>query len=53
MAILVTHIRVAVAPLTWMLSEWIKHGKSTVVGIPTGMALGLVTITLAAGTVGS
>ena len=52
MAMLVTHISAAVAALVWMLVEWIKQGKPTVVGIATGMVAGLATITPAAGTVG-
>lgn len=45
MAILVTHISAAVGALTWMVIEWIKSGKPTVVGIATGMVAGLATIT--------
>jgi len=52
MAILVTHISAAVGALTWMIVEWIKTGKPTVVGIATGMVAGLATITPASGTVG-
>jgi len=52
MAILVTHISAAVGALTWMVIEWIKSGKPTVVGIATGMVAGLATITPASGTVG-
>ena len=52
MAILVTHISAAVGALTWMLAEWFKTGKPTVVGIATGMVAGLATITPASGTVG-
>ncbi|MBL09246.1 MAG: ammonia channel protein [Acidiferrobacteraceae bacterium] len=52
MAMLVTHISAAVAALIWMLIEWVKQGRPTVVGIATGMVAGLATITPAAGTVG-
>jgi Amt family ammonium transporter len=52
MAMLVTHISASVGALTWMLIEWIKQGKPTVIGIVTGMVAGLATITPAAGTVG-
>ncbi|MEK9649774.1 MAG: ammonium transporter [Gammaproteobacteria bacterium] len=52
MAILVTHISAAVGALTWMVIEWIKSGKPTVIGIATGMVAGLATITPASGTVG-
>ena len=52
MAMLVTHISAAVGALTWMAIEWFKSGKSTLVGICTGMVAGLATITPASGTVG-
>ena len=52
MAITVTHISAAVAALTWMFIEWIKHGKPTVVGAATGAIAGLATITPASGFVG-
>jgi Amt family ammonium transporter len=52
MAMLVTHISAAVGALTWMFIEWFKSGKSTIVGIATGMVAGLATITPASGTVG-
>ena len=52
MAITVTHISAAVAALTWMFIEWIKHGKPTIVGAATGAIAGLATITPASGFVG-
>ncbi len=52
MAMLVTHISAATASLVWMLFEWIKHGKPSVLGIVTGMVAGLGTITPASGFVG-
>jgi len=52
MAMLVTHISAATGALTWMVIEWIKGGKPTIVGIATGMVAGLATITPAAGSVG-
>tara|TARA_B100000475_G_scaffold112162_1_gene81859 strand:- start:304 stop:1581 length:1278 start_codon:yes stop_codon:yes gene_type:complete len=52
MAMLVTHISASVGALTWMVIEWIKSGKATMVGIATGMVSGLATITPASGTVG-
>ena len=52
MAMLVTHISAATGALTWMVIEWIKAGKPTIVGIATGMVAGLATITPAAGSVG-
>lgn len=52
MAMLVTHIGAAAGSLTWMLLEWKKFGKPSVLGIVTGMVAGLGTITPASGFVG-
>jgi len=52
MAMLVTHISAAAGSLAWMTTEWIKHGKPSVLGIVTGMVAGLATITPASGYVG-
>ena len=52
MAMLVTHISAATASLVWMLIEWVKYGKPSLVGIVTGMVAGLATITPASGFVG-
>jgi len=52
MAMLVTHIGAATGSLAWMLCEWIRHGKPSVLGIVTGMVAGLGTITPASGFVG-
>ncbi len=52
MAILVTHISAAIASITWMVAEWIKYGKPSVLGIVTGMVAGLGSITPASGFVG-
>ncbi len=52
MAMLVTHIATAAAAITWMLIEWMKHGKPSALGIITGAVAGLVAITPAAGTAG-
>jgi len=52
MAMLVTHISAAVGSLAWMMMEWTKHGKPSVLGIVTGMVAGLGTITPASGFVG-
>ncbi|MEM7329907.1 MAG: ammonium transporter [Pseudomonadota bacterium] len=51
-AMLVTHLSAATASLVWMLVEWIKYGKPTLVGTATGTIAGLATITPAAGSVG-
>ena len=52
MAIAVTHISAAIASLTWMMIEWIKHGKPSLIGFVTGTIAGLATITPASGFVG-
>ena len=52
MAMLVTHISAASGSLSWMMMEWTKHGKPSVLGIVTGMVAGLGTITPASGFVG-
>ncbi len=52
MAMLVTHISAATGSLAWMMMEWVKHGKPSVLGIVTGMVAGLGTITPASGYVG-
>lgn len=52
MALLATHMSAAVGALTWMLIEWIKHGKPSGLGAITGMVAGLASITPASGSVG-
>ncbi|MEZ0121658.1 MAG: ammonium transporter [Candidatus Reddybacter sp.] len=52
MAMLVTHISAAAGSLSWVMMEWIRHGKPSVLGIVTGMVAGLGTITPASGFVG-
>jgi Amt family ammonium transporter len=52
MALLVTHIGAAAGALTWMIIEWRRFGKPSVLGIVTGMVAGLGTITPASGYVG-
>ena len=52
MAMAVTHISAATASLVWMVIEWAKFGKPSLVGIVTGMVAGLATITPASGFVG-
>lgn len=52
MAMLVTHLGAATGSLAWMMCEWIRHGKPSVLGIVTGMVAGLGTITPASGFVG-
>jgi len=52
MAMLVTHLGAATGSLAWMVCEWLRHGKPSVLGIVTGMVAGLGTITPASGFVG-
>ncbi len=49
MAMLVTQIAAAAAALAWMFSEWMTHGKPSILGIASGAVAGLVAITPAAG----
>jgi Amt family ammonium transporter len=52
MAMLVTHIGAATGALAWMVCEWARYGKPSVLGIVTGVVAGLGTITPASGFVG-
>jgi Amt family ammonium transporter len=52
MAMAVTQIATASAALSWMFSEWLSHGKPSVLGIASGAVAGLVAITPASGAVG-
>ncbi len=52
MAIAVTHISAAAGAFVWMVAEWIRFGKPSVLGAVTGMVAGLATITPASGYVG-
>ncbi len=52
MAMLVTHIGAASGALAWMVCEWLRFQKPSVLGIVTGMVAGLGTITPASGFVG-
>jgi Amt family ammonium transporter len=52
MAMLVTHVAAAAGSLAWLLCEWLRYGKPSVLGIATGMVAGLGTITPASGFVG-
>ena len=52
MAILVTHISAASASLVWMLIEWRRFGRPSLVGMVTGMVAGLATVTPASGFIG-
>ena len=48
-AFLVTHIATAAAAFTWVVLDWIRNKKPTIVGICTGAVAGLVAITPASG----
>ena len=52
MAMLVTHIGAATGAFAWMICEWVRYDKPSVLGIVTGMVAGLGTITPASGFVG-
>jgi len=52
MAILATHLGACAGALAWMLIEWRKYGKPSVLGLLTGVVAGLGTITPASGYVG-
>ena len=52
MAMLATHTSAAAGSLAWMVAEWVRFGKPSVLGIVTGMVAGLGTITPASGFVG-
>jgi ammonium transporter, Amt family len=49
MAVLCTHLGAATGALAWMLIEWWRYGKPSVLGVITGMVAGLGTITPASG----
>jgi Amt family ammonium transporter len=49
MAMLVTHICASTCAFTWMVIEWVRTGKPTVIGVVSGAITGLVIITPAAG----
>jgi ammonium transporter, Amt family len=52
MAMLVTHVGAATGAIAWVVCEWARYGKPSVLGIVTGMVAGLGTITPASGFVG-
>ncbi|KGI77737.1 ammonium transporter [Oleiagrimonas soli] len=52
MAMLVTQIATAAAALGWMIAEWLRHGRPSMLGIASGAVAGLVAVTPAAGTAG-
>jgi ammonium transporter, Amt family len=52
MTMLATHLAAATATCVWMVVEWLKYGKPSLVGAVTGTVAGLATITPASGYVG-
>ncbi|MGL5513629.1 MAG: ammonium transporter [Sporomusa sp.] len=48
-AFVVTHVAAGAATVSWVLTEWVYHGKPTVFGAASGCVAGLVAITPAAG----
>lgn len=48
-AFVVTNTSAAAAALSWVLAEWLHHGKPTLLGAASGAVAGLVAITPAAG----
>ena len=48
-AFLTTNTAAATAALSWVIIEWIHHGKPTLLGAVTGSVVGLVAITPGAG----
>jgi len=51
-AFVATHIAACAGGLSWMVAEWVKQGKPTVLGVASGIIAGLATITPGAGFVG-
>ena len=49
LAFATTQVAASAAAITWILIEWLWHGKPTSVGLASGMVAGLVAITPAAG----
>ena len=47
-----THFATCAAALGWMIVEWLRRGKPTMLGVASGAVAGLVAITPAAGFVG-
>ncbi len=52
MALLVTHISASVATLVWIVIEWVKNGKPSLLGAATGAIAGLAAVTPASGFIG-
>jgi len=52
MAVLTTHLGASAGAFAWMLVEWLRYGKPSLLGVITGMVAGLGTITPVSGFVG-
>jgi Amt family ammonium transporter len=52
MTMAATQVSAATAAMVWMLVEWQRHGRPSVLGIITGAVAGLATVTPASGYVG-
>ena len=52
MALTVTQVATATSALSWMLVEWIRRGRPSVLGLVSGAVSGMVSITPASGFVG-
>ena len=48
-AFITTNTAAAAGMLSWIITEWVRHGKPTVLGASSGAIVGLVAITPAAG----
>jgi Amt family ammonium transporter len=46
---LATHMGASAGALAWMIAEWTRYGKPSMLGVVTGMVAGLGTITPASG----
>jgi len=51
-ALVVTNLAAAASAVSWMLTDWVRKGKPSAVGISVGAVCGLVAITPASGYVG-
>jgi Amt family ammonium transporter len=51
-ALLVTNLAAAAGAMSWMITDWVRKGKPSAVGMSVGAVCGLATITPASGYVG-
>ncbi len=52
MTMTATQVSAATAATVWMIVEWMRHGRPSVLGVITGAVAGLATVTPASGYVG-